>query len=43
VWLLTLADTYTRIAASGDDDVQYRRWLDASLRQLLFPAAESRG
>ena len=37
VWLLTLADTYTRIAASGGDEEQYRRWLEGSLRQLLFP------
>jgi len=36
-WLLTLADTYTRVAVTGEDHEGYRRWLEASLRQLLFP------
>ena len=37
VWLLTLADTYTRITITGDDDDAYRRWLEASLSAVLFP------
>lgn len=37
VWLLTLADTYSRIQVTGDDDDAYRRWLEASLRGVLFP------
>ncbi|MGW4930985.1 TetR/AcrR family transcriptional regulator [Agromyces sp. NPDC004153] len=36
-WLLTLADSYSRISASGVDDERYRHWLEASLRDLLFP------
>ncbi|WP_173924369.1 TetR/AcrR family transcriptional regulator [Agromyces sp. Marseille-P2726] len=38
VWLLTLADTYSRIVVTGVDDDRYRRWLEASLRDLLFPS-----
>lgn len=37
-WLLTLADTYSRMAATGYDEEGYRRWLEASLRRLLFDA-----
>ena len=35
-WILTLADTYSRLAATGYDEHSYRRWLEASLRELLF-------
>jgi hypothetical protein len=35
-WILTLADTYTRMEAAGYDEDAYRRWLEASLRRLLF-------